>query len=205
MMSVRSRWAFGIGLALLLAACSPQGEQKKEEQKSEPTTAAPAQPATPPAAQPAAPKFVIRDGIGVGGIELGMTPADVAARLGKPDHVNKAGDKILFMAFHEPENFGVYFGDGDRVRMLIVSFKQGVCTEYDVCLYREGDLAKLKAHHGQKLLRFVDRDGSITYRMLEKKGDKQIMTEYTPSEEHNGVVQVAILYWMGKIDTSSFD
>ena len=31
------------------------------------------------------------------------------------------------------------------------------------------------------------------------------MTEYTPNEERKGVVQVAILYWNGKIDTSSFD
>jgi hypothetical protein len=90
--------------------------------------------------------------------------------------------------------------------MLIVSIKDGTwCTAYDVCLYREGDLAKLKAKHGDALLRFVDRDGSVTYRLLETKGSAQVMTEYTPAEERNGVVQVAILYWSGPIDRSSFD
>jgi hypothetical protein len=187
---------------LTLAACSDPAPPAAPPPQN---AAAPAVPA--PAPEPAKPGVtLICEGRGVGGVELGMTAAEVEARLGKPGQVNKAGSETVFMAFREPDNFGVYFGDGERVRMLIVSVKDGsVCTDYDACLYREGDLAKLKARHGDKLLRYVDRDGSVTYRLLEAKGEKQVLTEYTPAEDRNGIVQVAILYWTGPIDKSSFD
>jgi hypothetical protein len=90
--------------------------------------------------------------------------------------------------------------------MVIAAVKDKTwCTDFDVCLYREGDLAKLRARHGNALRRFVDRDGSVTYRMLTERDGKKIMTEYTPVEEKDGVVQVAVLYWSGTIDTSSLD
>lgn len=152
-------------------------------------------------------KTLIREGIGVAGAELGMTVAQVEAVLGKPERQNKAGERVVFMSFHKTGNFGVYFNpETGRVRMIIASVQdQTWCTSFDVCLYREGDLAKLKAHHGAKLLRFVDRDGSITYRLLTQTGGGQVMTEYTPAEARNGVVQAAILYWQGPIDRSGFD
>lgn len=155
---------------------------------------------TPPATPV---KNLIRDGIGVAGVELGMTPAQVATLLGKPVSQNAADGHVVFMSFHQTDIFGVYFDPStDRVRMIIVAVKDKTwCTAYDVCLYREGDLAKLKAHHGADLLRFTDRDGSITYRLLKNN----IMTEFTPVEARNGIVQAAILNWDGAIDQSSFD
>lgn len=195
--------AFGtvvsLAIALLFAACSPEAE-KHERRNTEPTAA----PAKVEAAKPVG--RAIRDGIGVGGVELGLTIAEVEARLGLPVNVNKLGEQIVFMSYAKSGLFDVYIGEGGRVRMIIASNQDRTwCTEYDVCLYREGDLAKLKAHHGAALRRFVDRDGSVTYRLLTKKGDRQVMTEYTPSEQRDGLVQVAILYWKGTIDTSSFD
>jgi hypothetical protein len=44
-------------------------------------------------------------------------------------------------------------------------------------------------------------DGSVTYRLL----SGGVMTEYVPSEERNGVVQVSVLKWDGPIDRSGFD
>jgi hypothetical protein len=55
------------------------------------------------------------------------------------------------------------------------------------------------------MIRFVDRDGSVTYRRLIPMKPRNVMLEYTPVEEKNGVVQVAMLYWDGKITDSSFD
>jgi hypothetical protein len=188
--------------ALLLAACSPETQQK-EPQKSDPPVSAPAPPDPPP---PAPKTTLIRDGIGVGGAELGLTIAEVEARLGPPVRVNKTGEQIVFMTYAKIGLFDLYIGEGGRVRMIIATNQdRSFCTAYDVCLYREGDLKKLKAHQGAALHRFVDRDGSVTYRLLEKKGGKQVMTEYTPVEERDGLVQVALLYWTGTIDTSGFD
>ncbi len=151
---------------------------------------------------------LIRGGIGVAGIELGMTEAQVEAQLGKPDRVNReANGNAVYMSFHSQEIFGVYFNAATgRVRQLIVAVKGGkICTAYDACLYREGDLAKIKKHYGKRLLRFVDRDGSVTYRRLVPMKPRNVLLEFTPVEDKNAVVQVMMMYWDGKITDSSFD
>lgn len=185
-------------MLLAVAACDQKPKQEAKAPAVPPAVTIPV-PASAPA--PAVPAHLIREGVGVAGVELGMTPADVERILGKAEQTNKAGEEIVFMGYDAGEIFGVYFGEG-HVRMIIAAKKDKTwCTDFDVCLYREGDLAKLKAHHGAKLLRFVDRDGSVTYRLLAGG----IMTEYVPSEERNGIVQVTVTKWDGPIDQSGFD
>ena len=200
---MRTGTTLAITAALALIGCSEPATPKAKPPAEQPKTQAPSD-------VPAAPKtgiLLIREGIGVGGVELGMTPTDVERVLGKPKQANKAGSQVLVMMFKDEDGiFDVYFDDIGRVRMIIAAVKDAsICTGFDVCIHREGDLEKLKAHHGKSLFRFVDRDGSIYYRLLETKSGKQILTEYNPVEEKNGVVQVTIMYWTGKIDTSSFD
>jgi len=151
---------------------------------------------------------LIRGGIGVAGVELGMTEAQVRAVLGDPVSVNKTPSGVpLYLSYHATEIFGVYLDEASgRVRMLIVAVKgEKLCTRYGACLYREGDLARIKRYYGAKLRRFVDRDGSVTYRRLAPLAPRSVMTEFTPAEDKNAVVQVAILYWDGKIDDSALD
>mgnify|MGYP001627533551 CR=1 FL=1 len=151
-------------------------------------------------------KGLIRPGIGIAGVELGMTADQVRQVLGKPTAENKTPDgTLLFMSFHSSEIFGVYFDEATgRVRMLIVAVQGGkMCTRFGACLYRDGDLAKIKKHYGKRLLRFVDWDGSVTYRRLVPMNPRNVMVEFTPSEQRNAIVQVAMLYWDGKIDDSS--
>ncbi len=153
-------------------------------------------------------KGLIRGGIGVAGIELGMTEAQVRAQLGEPESVNKSPNgNPLYMSYHATENFGVYFDEATaRVRMIIVAVKSGkICTAYGACLYREGDLAKVKRYYGKKLIRFEDRDGSITFRRLVPVSPRNVLLEFTPAEDKNGIVQVMMMYWDGKITDSSFD
>lgn len=149
----------------------------------------------------------ILEGKGVAGVRLGMTAAEVKRKLGAPESANHDGaGNLLFMSYHASQNFGVYIGDENRVRMIIVSVEGGgFCTSYKACLYREGGLSKIKARHGSKLLRFADVDGSITYRLLTKLKGRPVLTEWTPVKDRDGVVQVAMLYWEGPIDRSSFD
>lgn len=185
---------------LALAACDQKPKQEAKAPAAPPPMTAPA---PTPAPAPAAPSHLIREGVGVAGVELGMTPADVERVLGKPERTNKAGEKVVFMGYDAGEIFGIYIDEAtQRVRMIIAARQDKTwCTDFDVCLYREGDLAKLKTHHGSKLLRFVDRDGSVTFRLLANG----VMTEYVPAEPRNGVVQVSILKWDGPIDRSGFD
>lgn len=197
-----SHRALLVAAALLaLAACDQKPKQETKAPAPPPVTAPPA-PATPAAPAPA-PAHLIREGVGVAGVALGMTPAEVEGVLGKPERANKAGNNVVFMSYDKGQIFGIYIDEGtQRVRMIIAAQQDKTwCTDFDVCLYREGDLAKLKAHHGAKLLRFVDRDGSVSFRLLANG----VMTEYVPAEERNGVVQVSILKWDGPIDKSGFD
>lgn len=187
---------------LLLTAVSACSDPKTAVPPPPPPSTPPSAPAAPPT-----PAHLITEGIGVAGVALGMTEAEVRAKLGTPASENRAGQAVVFMSYHATDNFGIYFDPGTgRVRMIIAAVQDKTfCTSFDVCLYRDGDLPKLVAHHGQNLLRFTDRDGSVTYRLLSGQGDRQVMTEYTPNDPHQGVVQVAILYWSGRIDTSGFD
>ncbi len=191
-------FAFVAAAFLLVAAC----DQKPKEKATEPAaTTQPGAPVVPAAPAPALPRHLIREGVGVAGVTLGMTAADVERVLGKAESTNKAGAEVVFMGYDAGGIFGIYFTE-NRVRMIIAAQKDKTwCTDFDVCLYREGDLAKLKAHHGAKLLRFVDRDGSVTYRLLANG----VLTEYTPVEDRNGVVQVTVMTWNGPIDKSGFD
>jgi hypothetical protein len=201
---MRSALALAAAALLSIAAC----DQKPKQPQADAPAAVPAvQPAPASPAPPvAAPSHLIREGFGVGGVELGMARAEVERVLGKPVEQNAGGGVVVFQGYHASEIFGVYYDEAERVRLIIAAMKDKTwCTSFDVCLYREGDLAKLKAHHGAKLFRFVDRDGGIYYRLLSESGGKQIMTEYTPVEERNGVVQVAISFWSGPIDKSTFD
>lgn len=195
--------------ALSVIGCSdpaPKAKTPAETPKVD-APAAPAQAAPPTTPAALSKVMLIHEGVGVGGVELGMSPEDVERIMGKPRQANKEPDsgRVLVMMFKQDEIFDVYFDD-NRVRMIIAAVKDGsICTDFDVCIHREGDLTKLKAHHGKNLFRFVDRDSSIYYRLLETKNGKQILTEYNPVEEKDGVVQVTIMYWTGKIDTSTFD
>lgn len=194
------------GVAIVLTATLIAVAACDQKPKQETTTPAVPPPPTIPVTAPApapAPAHLIREGVGVAGVALGMTAAEVERVLGKAEQTNKAGEAVVFMGYDAGEIFGVYFDEGTgRVRMIIAAKKDKTwCTDFDVCLYREGDLAKLKTHHGAKLLRFVDRDGSVTYRLLANG----VMTEYVPVEERNGVVQVSVLKWDGPIDRSGFD
>jgi hypothetical protein len=149
----------------------------------------------------------IKEGVGVAGVRLGMTAEAVRKKLGEPFESNEvASGAVIFMSYHSDDNFGVYFDDDERVRLVIASIERGsVCTKYDACLYRESDLAKIKSRHGEKLLRFVDRDGSVTFRLLTRYKGRPVLTEYTPVEERDGVVQVAITWWDRPIDASGLD
>jgi len=184
-----------LSVLLLTALCACSDQKPATAQKAAPTAAA------------ANPAHLILEGDGVAGITLGMTAGEVRAKLGEPVDENRYADNVLFMSFHKTDIFGVYFDpDSSKVRMIILAVKdKSWCTGFDVCLYRDGDLPKLLAHHGQNIHRFTDRDGSVTLRLLTKQGDRHVLTEYLPNDEHQGVAQVTLVYWNGTDTTSNLD
>ncbi len=156
-----------------------------------------------PAGAGAAPSKLIKPGVGAAGASLGMSRAQVIARLGRPVSENRLPDgSVVVMSYSKSDIVDVYFDPAARrVRMIIVS-APGFCTKAGECLRRVGHLTRLKRRYGPGLLRFVDWDGSVTYRRLVSVGDRKVMTEFTPNEKRRAVVQVMILYWDGSITKS---
>lgn len=153
----------------------------------------------------AEPSHLLRPGIGAAGAELGMTVSQVDARLGTPISQNTTSDgRVAVRSYSADDIVDVYFDlVTQRVRMVIVS-APGFCTKAGECLRRAGDLDKLITRYGSGMIRFTDVDGSVTYRrLITDTGGRKVMTEWVPSEEHRGVVQMATLYWPGGLYDSS--
>lgn len=153
---------------------------------------------------PAAKKQIVV-GEGVGGVKLGMTAEQVVAVTGQPVQTNRDGDRVVYMSFSEKDIFGVYFdGSPARVHMLIVA-APGHCTLRNVCLARAGEIARLKAAYGSRVVRFKERDGEILYRILNRySGKRSVLTSFSEGTD-NALSQVTILHWDGAITDSTLD
>ena len=145
----------------------------------------------------------IRPGIGAAGAELGMSVDDVRSRLGAPLTENTAPDgAVAMMSYTADQIVDLYFDPQSHLLRQVIVAAKDHCTKAGECLYREGDLSKLKNRYGSGLVRFEDWDGSVTYRRLITYNGKKVMTEWVPSEERDAVVQVSVLYWDGSITDS---
>ena len=156
------------------------------------------------AAEPQGRKIVI--GEGIAGINIGMTADDVVALAGRPLSENRSPDgNLLFLGYDPPGIFGVYINAvTGRVRAIVLA-RDGYCTRRKVCLGADGQVGALRQAYGDRVLRFEDKDGAVSYRLLNDYGDRKILTEFTPSVDETSLVQVMLLEWTGDIDTSGLD
>ena len=157
---------------------------------------------SPIAAEPSSRKIVV--GEGIAGINIGMTADEVIAVAGEPVSANRQPNgALIFLAYDPPGIFGVYFNAATgRVRLIVLA-RTGYCTRHKVCLGAPGQVEALRQAYGDRLLRFNDQDGSLTYRLLNDYGDHKILSEFTPSKDEDTLEQVIMLDWDGDIDTSS--
>jgi hypothetical protein len=120
--------------------------------------------------------------------------------MGTPVSQNTTPDgRVAVRSYSVDDIVDVYFDlDTQRLRQVIVA-APGFCTKAGECLRHGGDLDRLIARYGAGMIRFVDVDGSVTYRRLITNNGRQVMTEWVPSEAHRAVVQVSTLYWSGSL------
>jgi hypothetical protein len=91
---------------------------------------------------------LIHVGSGVDGVTLGMTRAQVLARLGRPIYQNAAG----YMQYSKRNLFDVYVRRGNPRRAdLISAAGPGFCLAGGICSMTKGSLKRLVARYGDRL------------------------------------------------------
>ena len=140
------------------------------------------------AALPAAGIAVVTQGTitpnrGAKGIRLGMTRAQLLAKLGQPVYRNANG----FMQYgpnDQPILFDVYLDVAttpDRVRLIGISGEGFCLAAGGPCLREKGAVGKLKARYGAALKIVQLEDGERVYRLTGTSGGCDVFTDFTPA------------------------
>lgn len=109
---------------------------------------------------------------GAAGIIVGMTRAQVVARLGKPLYENRNG----YMQYAKQNLFDVYLDLATkRVRLIGVSGPR-FCVGGDICMMRKGNVGALRARYGKAFKAITDDDGSPAYAMYGRLGGRRVFT-----------------------------
>jgi hypothetical protein len=140
-------------------------------------------------------KGTFTPGAGGAGITLGMTRAQVLAKLGKPLYTNANG----YMQYSSKNLFDVYLDGSKRVRLIGIS-GPGFCTVFGACALKTGGIAKLRARYGPRLrLTKLPETGEKEWILLGKRGPRQVFTSFAPANKTaaSAFIQVFIGYGNG--------
>lgn len=122
---------------------------------------------------------VIVVGRGVAGARLGMTRAQVIARLGEP--VSELPNRDMSYEALPPKNphglFDVVLRAG-RARMFIVSPRSTWRLANGIHIFAKGAIARLMHRYGQRLKPTRIEDGERVYRITERYLGRTVWTEF---------------------------
>jgi hypothetical protein len=138
--------------------------------------------ATPAGASATVTKGTINPSRGAAGVRLGMTRAEVVAKLGPPLFENKNG----FMQYGPDSGplFDVYrdvFTHPSRVRLIGISGWNFCFPGGTPCMYRQGGVGELQAKYGDRLKIVELEDGEHVYRLSGRYRGCATFTDITPT------------------------
>ena len=121
----------------------------------------------------------VRVSEGIAGIRLGMTRAQVAARIGKPYGISLPTGNVKCEMYARIAAFGACF---DKRTRRVVSL-DGIGPKFCVarprfCFQRVGGLAKLKRAFGRRLVGPVRRDEDVFYEVVVRRGSARVQSAF---------------------------
>jgi hypothetical protein len=150
----------------------------------------------------------VRVSEGIAGIRLGMTRAQVAARIGKPYGMSLPTGNVTCERYARIAAFGACF---DKRTRRVVSL-DGIGPKFCVvrprfCFQRVGGLAKLKRAFGRRLIGPLRSGDELFYEVVVRRGGRRVQSAFvidtlsSPPYRGSAVVAVYISFcgWQGKI------
>lgn len=124
----------------------------------------------------------INPGRGAAGVRLGLTRAEVVAKLGAPLYENQNG----FMQYGPDAGplFDVYrdvFAHPSRVRLIGISGWNFCFPGGSPCLYRKGGVGELQAKYGDRLKIVQLESGESVYRLSGRYRGCKTFTDISPT------------------------
>lgn len=133
--------------------------------------------------------------VGAAGIKLGMTRAQVIAKLGRPVYKNANG----YMQFGDEKKnvlFDVYLDTSvspQRVRLLGISGRNFCLTGGGPCMLRAGGVGKLKARYGKALKTVMLEDGEKAVWLKGTLAGCKVFTDFGEAGRPNSAPLIMIL------------
>jgi hypothetical protein len=115
---------------------------------------------------------------GAVGVRLGMTRAQVLARLGQPLFQSQFG---AMSYANGPNILDIYLDTSitpKRVRLFVISGRR-FCTPTDICMFRRGGVGKLMNQFGAQLVPKTNGDGLKCYQVIGSFQGRAVFTSFT--------------------------
>ena len=127
----------------------------------------------------AASSWQVRVSEGIAGVRLGMTQAQVAARIGKPYAMSLPSNNARCGMYARNDDFGACFDtrSGRVVSLVGIGPKFCVVTPR-FCFQRVGGLAKLRRAFGPRLIGPVWREGELFYEVVVRREGRRVQSAF---------------------------
>jgi hypothetical protein len=146
----------------------------------------------------------VRVSEGIAGVRLGMTEADVVARIGKPYATSLPSGNATCGMYARIPAFGACFHMRTRRVVTLYAIGPKFCVVRPrFCFQRVGGLAKLKRAFGRRLIGPVRKGDQVFYKYIVRRGSRRVQSAFvvdtqSPPPYRDSAVAAAYIAFCGR-------